>query len=371
MKAIERSHAWMILNGVPDIGPVTVRALLPHFDHHPEAILMAEASQLAPVVGKVRSERLATWDRWFDLERELALCRRLGIDWHSCESEDYPQALREIPDAPLGLYWRGAPVANQPAIAIVGTRNISNYGRKLAREFSRELSSAGYHVISGMAGGIDTEVHKSVLEANGSTSAILGNGVDVVYPAANRELYENLISKGGVGSEFVLGRRADRQSFPQRNRIVAGMSVGTIVIESGSVGGSLITARFANEAGRIVMAVPGRVDSEASAGCHQLIRDGATLVTSVEDVLSELKFQQPELEFDSNPNSSRSDLDVSSLSESERIIADLLRNGDALFPDQIVELSGLPLVEVTTSLVLMDLKRLVGKSPTGAYERIW
>ena len=189
---------------------------------------------------------------------------------------------------PLGLYLSGV-IPEGPYVSIVGTRQPSLYGQKICRELAKGLAEAGFCIVSGMARGIDSIAHETALSADGKTMAFLGSGIDIVYPPENLNLYQEIAKRGAVLSEFPFGRKADRRTFPMRNRLVSGISSAVIVIESAASGGSLITAQFAAEQGRLVFAVPGRVDQPASAGCNQLIRDGATLVRNVQDILEELE----------------------------------------------------------------------------------
>jgi DNA processing protein len=186
------------------------------------------------------------------------------------------------------LYAEGATLPGERAVAIIGSLHCTAYGAGLARRFARDLAAAGWWIVSGLARGIDTAAHEGALDAEGRTVAVLGHGLDLTYPPEGRALRARMRERGGVLSEFPLGRPADRQSFPQRNRIVAALARAVVVIETDVDGGSLITARFAGDLGKTLCAVPGRVDSPASRGCHALLRDGATLVTGVDDILREL-----------------------------------------------------------------------------------
>ena len=191
----------------------------------------------------------------------------------------YPRLLKEIHDPPIGLYRKGVYDFAQPCVAIVGSRRTTLYGQSVAKKLAADLARLGFCIVSGLARGIDTAAHEGALSVGGKTAAVLGCGIDIVYPPENLALYRRIEAEGAILSEFPFGRRADRQSFPMRNRVVAGIAEAVVVVETDVSGGSMITARFAGEQGRLIFAVPGRIDQNTSAGCHQLIRDGATLLT--------------------------------------------------------------------------------------------
>lgn len=290
--ALSRSQALMVLNALPHVGPITANRLLEACGGDPVAVLKADPAVLRTVrgVGPVIAETLAAWRMHVDLAAEERGLRAHGATFLAAEDEGYPTLLREIHDPPIGLYRRGRYDPARTAVAIVGSRRTTQYGLATARRLGGELARRGFCVVSGLARGIDTAAHEGALDAGGSTVAVLGTGVDLVYPPENRPLTERIAREGALLSEFRLGRPADRQSFAMRNRIVAGMSAAIVVVESDVDGGSMITARFAAEQGRVVLAVPGRIDQPTSAGCHQLIRDGAVLLTSAEDVVDELSY---------------------------------------------------------------------------------
>ncbi len=289
---LSRSQALMVLNALPHIGPITANRLLEACGNDPVAVLMADPAVLRAVrgVGPIMAETLAAWRLHLDLAAEERGLRAHGATFLAAEDEGYPTLLREIHDPPIGLYRRGQYDPARTHVAIVGSRRTTQYGLATARRLAGELARRGFCVVSGLARGIDTAAHEGALDAGGSTVAVLGTGVDLVYPPENRVLTERMAREGALLSEFRLGRPADRQSFAMRNRIVAGMSAAIVVVESDVDGGSMITARFAAEQGRVVLAVPGRIDQSTSAGCHQLIRDGAVLLTSAEDVVDELGY---------------------------------------------------------------------------------
>ena len=289
---LSRSQALLVLNALPHLGPITANRLLAACGGDPVAVLLADPAALRAVrgVGPVIADTLAAWKTHVDLAAEERGLRERGAAFLPAEDVSYPPLLREIHDPPIGLYCRGRFAPATTCVAIVGSRRTTQYGLATARRLGGELARRGFCVVSGLARGIDTAAHEGALEAGGRTAAVLGTGIDLVYPPENRALTERIAREGALLSEFRLGRPADRQSFAMRNRIVAGMSAAIVVVESDVDGGSMITARFAAEQGRVVLAVPGRIDQPTSAGCHQLIRDGAVLLTSAEDVVDELSY---------------------------------------------------------------------------------
>jgi DNA processing protein len=289
---LSRSQALLVLNALPHLGPITANRLLAACGGDPVAVLLADPAALRAVrgVGPVIADTLVAWKTHVELAAEERGLRERGAAFRPAEDVSYPPLLREIHDPPIGLYCRGRFAPATTCVAIVGSRRTTQYGLATARRLGGELARRGFCVVSGLARGIDTAAHEGALEAGGRTAAVLGTGIDLVYPPENRALTERIAREGALLSEFRLGRPADRQSFAMRNRIVAGMSAAIVVVESDVDGGSMITARFAAEQGRVVLAVPGRIDQPTSAGCHQLIRDGAVLLTSAEDVVDELSY---------------------------------------------------------------------------------
>ncbi|MEE8387453.1 MAG: DNA-processing protein DprA [Acidiferrobacterales bacterium] len=283
-------ECWLRLSRAPGIGSRTLITLLESFDS-PENIVGASHAQLSKVLGSNEAVLCAITDA-VDAER-LAL----DTEWLAEEGshllvitdDDYPALLREIPDPPALLYIRGDPaVLSLPQLAMVGSRNPTPGGMDNARAFASALAPTGLLVTSGMALGIDTAAHTGALEGGGSTVAVAGTGVDRIYPARNHALAHRIVEQGALVSEFPLATPPLRENFPQRNRIIAGLSLGTIVIEAALRSGSLITARLASEQGREVFAIPGSIHSPQAKGCHQLIRQGAKLVETATDIMEEL-----------------------------------------------------------------------------------
>ena len=372
-REIDARQAFMILGALSDWGPISARKALAWAGGDPNRLLGEKSEALAAVVGKRRAESLRDWPTRFDLERTEARLEEMGARFVIETDEAYPSRLKQLPDAPLGLYWQGVESLPVPAIAIVGTRSTTSYGRRVTESFTRALVRAGFSIISGLALGVDAEAHRAALEAGGVTAAILGHGLEQSYPPQNRELFARMRVEGAVMSEFPFGRRPDRQSFPQRNRLVSGISVATLVVETARRGGSLITAKFAMEQNRTVFAIPGRIDQPQSLGCLDLVRDGATLVTSPEEIIDELKFMQLDLDLPLGsgevPVEDRFEEELAGLEGDEREILAALRDGDALHMDQLCEGTSLPPFRVQAGLMMLELQRLVVRVPGGAFER--
>lgn len=367
--SLNQRQALLVLNGLPSVGPVMLRRLLDAFDQDPVAVLSGDRQKLLKVkgVGEKAASVLAHWAEHFDLAKEIERMKASGVRFVAQTDDPYPPMLKETYDPPIGLYWKGVYNIDRPCVAIVGTRRGTLYGLSVAKRFASELARLGFCIVSGLARGTDTAAHEGALAVGGKTVAVLGCGLDIVYPPENLELYKQIADEGAVASEFPFGRRADRQTFPMRNRLVAGMCEAVIVIESDCAGGSMITARFAGEQGRQIMAVPGRIDQSSSAGCHQLIRDGATMVTSVDDILEELRYARPEqVEAELPLEPSVAD---PGLSELEREVLACFSGGGLCLPDQICQQTNRPPAEVSACLMGLEIKRLVAKRADGRFEQ--
>lgn len=364
----------MILNDLPNIGPISLNRLLAEFGGDPVAILRADRRSLERVrgVGPETSAAVVGWTAHFDLAREEERLAQAGATFITARDAGYPRLLKEITDPPIGLYRKGDYEFDAPCIAIVGSRRTTLYGQATAKKLGAELARLGFCVASGLARGIDTAAHEGALSVGGKTAAVIGTGIDIIYPSENLDLYRRIAESGAVLSEFPFGRKADRQSFAMRNRIVAGMSEAVIVVESDVDGGAMITARFAGEQGRLLFAVPGRIDQPSSAGCHQLIRDGATLLTSVDDLLSELNYLQGfapgKIPAAPDQPSVLEQLTAAALSEDERKIAECFRGGALLGIDALTAQTGLSAPLVSAALMMLELKKLVVKRADGTFE---
>ncbi len=381
MSELTETQAFLVLNALPDIGPITTNRLLAAFGEDPRRLFDAPVAELEAVkgVGPKISGNLRNWRELVNLPKELARLAQAGATFVTSRDPAYPPLLRELADAPLGLYRRGDYSFDAPCVAIVGSRRTTLYGQSVAKKLGYELARLGFCVVSGLARGIDTFAHEGALEAGGRTAAVLGNGIDIIYPPENLKLYQRIEESGGaILTEFPFGRRADKQSFAMRNRIVAGMSRAVIVVESDVSGGSMITAKFAGEQGRLVFAVPGRIDQPTSAGCHQLIRDGATLLTSVDDVLSEFNYLQgfgpggvapvAGAGDAAAPKSAPGATPPATLTPDEAKVFACFAGGALLAPDALVAATGLASHTLSSTLMMLELKRLVVRRADGTYE---
>ena len=362
----------MIMNDLPNIGPITLNRLLQELGGDPRDILTADKRRLESVrgVGPETSAALLNWRTHFDLAREEERLTQAGAVFITAQDEGYPKMLKEIHDPPIGLYRKGSFLFGQPCIAVVGSRRTTLYGQSVAKKLGAELAQMGFCVVSGLARGIDTAAHEGALSVGGKTVAVLGCGLDIVYPPENLGLYRRIAETGAVLSEFPFGRKADKQTFPMRNRVVSGISEGVVVVESDVQGGAMITARFAGEQGRLIFAVPGRIDQATSAGCHQLIRDGATLLTGVDDILSELNYLdglRPKAIATEGEPSVLEQL-LPQLDEKERQVFESFKGGAMLGIDALATTTGLGAAEISVALMMLELKKLVTKRADGSFE---
>jgi len=280
---------WLALALTPGVGSTRMVKLLARF-HSPAAVLRASEAELAEVIGPTLAQRLRASRDAADVETQLEQMRAYEAWLLTLDDERYPLSLAEIYDPPTVLWGRGALMeTDRYAVALVGTRHASEYGCRVARQLAEALAARGICVVSGLAAGIDTAAHEGALAAGGRTLAVLGNGVDVVFPAENAALMHRIIQSGAVLSPFPMGVKGFRGNFPVRNRIISGLSLGVVVVEAPPGSGALLTARDAAEQGREVFAVPGSVFQRGSRGPHLLLKEGAKLVESVEDILVELE----------------------------------------------------------------------------------
>lgn len=375
----DEQGALMVLNGLPGMGPVLLNRMLEAFGNDPLAVLSAPAEALLSLRGVTRraAESVSAWRSHFDIAREQSLMAACGAAFVSVRDPGYPPLLRELPDPPIGLYRKGGYVPEGLCVALVGSRKPSAYGLATARKLAAELAEAGVCIVSGLALGIDAAAHDGALAAGGRTVAVLGCGVDIVYPRENTKLYARIAETGAVFSEFPMGRPVDRQTFAMRNRIVSGMCRAVVVVESGIDGGSMITARFAGEQGRTLCAVPGRVDQRStSGGCHQLIRDGAILVENSSQILHELSYLKG-----MDPGSltrstaaaaaqSSEDAVLAVLPEAERLVLSCFSGGEILRPDTVGRLLGDATGSHAATLLMLELRGLLSRRLDGAYEAV-
>jgi DNA processing protein len=352
---------WIALSRVTGVGPRRFDLLVQAFGSA-HAIWDATDSQLvAAGLDRKTVQALVAARRKVDPSVEVHNLQRMGAAAITRMDDRYPPRLKEIYDPPAVLYVKGElDVPDQPAVAIVGTRGATQYGRQAAEHLAAELGRSGVTVVSGLALGIDAAAHRGALNAGGRTIAVLGHGLDRVYPAQNARLAEQIVEHGALVTEFPLGTKPDAVNFPRRNRVISGLTSGTLVVEAGERSGALITAAFAAEQGREVFAVPGSIFSPMSKGTNALIRDGATPVTSGDDLLAELQ-----------PASVPRQLtvqDILPLDATERALIDVL-GAEPTHIDEIARAASLPMSAVSAGLAMMELKGLVRQTGGMNYVR--
>jgi DNA processing protein len=356
-------EAYIALNMIEGIGPIKVQALIEALGS-PQAVFDPELSDLRRVkgIGDKLSETILAQRMQADPQAELEKAEALGIRIITPLDAEYPSALKTIHDPPLALYVRGEILPkDRHALGIVGSRKCTSYGLSTADRLAYQLAQTGFTVVSGLARGIDTAAHEGALKAKGRTIAVLGAAIDQLYPPENGALADAIAGSGAVISEYPLGRPADRQTFPYRNRIISGLSMGVIVVEAGFKSGSLHTSDSAMEQGRSVFAVPGRIDSPASKGTNSLIKNGAKLVDNVGDILEEFELLVPPGQFEKPLNTFSARPEVP-LSDDEQVLVKTLWD-EALDVDSLARAAGLPSAKVSALLVGLEMKRVVKMLP--------
>ena len=359
------------LNGTAEIGPATFLRLLEHFGSTKKILeasneeLLKVESMRAQAAANIRKSR-----EIFDPEKELKQCEKLGLRVLPCTSVEYPASLKKINDPPIVLYVKGeVRPADSLAIAVVGSRQASYYGKRQSESLSFALAQIGITVVSGLARGIDAFAHEGAMKAHGRTIAVVGSGLADPYPRENRALADRIAECGAVVSEFPLDFPVRAENFPRRNRIIAGLSLGVVVVEAALRSGSLITARWAAEQGKDVFAVPGNVDSPSSRGCHQLLKDGAKLVEDVGDILEELGPLVEAIVFRDESalkDSATGPAMKLALSENESKVYAALST-EPMNVEEIIDLSGLSVQAVSAALSLLVLKRFATRLPGQMY----
>lgn len=339
---------WVGFNLVPGIGPKRVRTLLDHFGSLEKAWEADAWSLSAAGLDKRSIQSLQETRSKVSLEREMERVRAAGVTLLTWQDPKYPKSLQQIPASPPLLYVRGQILPrDELSVAVVGTRKASTYGREVAWLLTSELARCGLTIVSGLARGIDSEAHRAALSAGGRTLAVLGSGVDVIYPAEHRELAERIAQNGALISECPMGAQPEAGNFPARNRIISGLSLGTLVVEAGKESGALLTARHALEQGRDVFAVPGSILAAGSKGVNALIRDGAKPVASAEDILQELNLNMVTEFVEAREVLPESDTEARLLG---RMAA------EPVHVDELARATGLPIAEVNSALLMMELK---------------
>ena len=343
---------WLGFNLVKGIGPAKLSILLERFGSIKEA-WNAPRSKLEPLgLDRKSIESLEERRNNLNLDEELVKVKKIGAGLLIWDSPDYPRYLREIPNSPPLLYVKGELKSlDQWALAVVGTRRLTTYGRQVTREIVSDLVRNQVTIVSGLAKGIDAEAHKSALDAGGRTIAVLGSGVNYIYPSVHRTLAQRIVSgRGAILSDYPLGTAPESRNFPPRNRIISGLSMGVLVIEAGERSGALITAEFGLEQDREIFAVPGNINSPASKGTNQLINRGAKLVQNVDDVLEELNFTLI-------PEHIKADKILPDSPEEAILLDHLSRQPTHI--DELTRQAGLPTSLVSSTLTMMELKGMV------------
>jgi DNA processing protein len=356
MTRAEDLAAWIDLSLVPGLGGRNFLSLLSAFGL-PAQVLGATPAQLGRVVSEALAVRISARDRGAEIEKTLHWAARPGCMIITLADAEYPKQLLEIPDPPALLYAVGnAMLLAAPALAVVGSRNATPQGLENALAFARAFSDSGLTIVSGLAVGIDAAAHRGGLQGRGSTVAVFGTGIDIIYPRRNETLAGEIAARGVLVSEFALGTPPNPGHFPRRNRLISGLSRGCLVIEAALSSGSLITAKLAAEQGREVFAVPGSIHSPHSKGCHELIKQGAKLVESAQDVLEEL-------------GATAGSSPVSRVTDTDNVLLEMM-GFDPCAIDALIERSGLTTNVVSAMLLQLELEGKVASLPGGLYQRI-
>jgi DNA processing protein len=345
---IDSLQYWVGFSRVPGIGPIRLRALLDHFGDVSQAWEASTATLRALGFDQRTIESFVAVRSKLNLSAELERVSRLGATVLTWDSPDYPSLLKNIYDPPPVLYVQGElRPRDEWALAVVGTRRATVYGREATRTMVSGLAAGGVTIVSGLAHGIDTHAHQVALDAGGRTIAVLGSGVDIIYPSQNRKLAQRIVGNGALVSEYPLGTKPEGGNFPRRNRIISGLSLGVLVVEGSKRSGAMITADYAVEQGREIFAVPGNILSSNSAGPNQLIQQGAKLVTTMGDILEELNLTMVAEQAEAR--------DIIPDNEAEAVLLRYL-SSEPIHVDELGRSAGLSMSEVTSTLTLMELK---------------
>lgn len=365
---MDNKEALILLNMIKGVTSIRAKKLLDNFPD-PKEIFKASAKTLRQVNGFSEAvvQRIISGPKEIDLEEEISLIKKSGVKLIFCIDKEYPYNLKEIFDPPMVLYVRGEiKESDIVSLAIIGSRNASIYGLNTAEKLAEELASLGITIVSGLARGIDSSAHKGALKAKGRTIVVLGSGLSYIYPPENKKLAEEIIRSGSaVISEFPMDTPPHSYNFPRRNRIISGLSLGTVVVEAAPKSGALITAGLALEQGREVFAVPGNVNSLNSSGTNSLIKQGAKLVEKAEDIIEELKpilkNCKKDLKLDKK-GFKKEDKKANNLSEEEKVIYQLL-DAEPRHIDEITSQCNLSFNQVSSILMNLEIKKAVKQLP--------
>ena len=350
---------WVWLSQIEGLGPIKIKRLIDYFDS-PKEVWQTDKKKLKRVkgIGEKTSEKILLSKAGFDLNIEFNKIKKSRLKLVTLKDKCYPNLLKEIYDAPTVLYYKGDLKAlNKPSLAIVGTRECSNYAKKVAYRLGYRLAQEGIPIVSGMALGVDTLAHQGAIES-GLTYAILGSGLDYIYPYQNRNLYSKIINNGAVISSFPLGTKPEKKNFPCRNRIISGLTMGTIVVEAPKRSGALITANFALEQGREVYAIPGDITRKSNYGSNKLIQEGAKLVQEISDIVEEIKFNF--LNKEKTLFSGVENKAIKKLTKIERKVYNLIKERN-LHYEEIMQKLGFNPKKLSKILIELELKGVINK----------
>jgi DNA processing protein len=365
---------WLAWNKVREIGPVRFSNLRHSFSSLEEAWNNNQKNDISKIlhVGQNTWRKIETQKQNINPDSELSLLEKMKVNVITINENDYPVLLKNIYDPPPIIYYRGNfldMVNNNKTLAVVGSRKATYYGRKIARDISLELASRGYTIISGLARGIDTNAHLGALEAGGKTIAVLGCGIDRIYPAENVSIANRIVKNGAIITEFPIYTKPEKNNFPRRNRIISGLSLGTLVVEAAEKSGALITSDYSLDQGREVFAIPGSIHSFLSKGCHDLIKQGARLVNSYQDIIEELETEDIDSKSSENCNDKEENINVDDLNEYEKVFLKYIST-DPLHIDEITNLTELSPAQVNETLLSLELKNLIREVEGKRYIRI-
>ncbi len=364
---------WMALKSIDGIGNASFQLLLDHF-RSLSAVFSATIHELSGISGisKKSAAGIVSFKDWDNILRQMDIMDQSGISVITYLDDLYPPNLLNIYDRPAFLYVLGRLDKEDIPLAIVGSRNASTYGRYTTDRITRELTLRGITIVSGMARGIDSCAHRGALSAKGRTIAVLGSGLDVIYPPENKTLFTAISQNGAVVSEFPMGTQPFAYHFPARNRIISGMSYGVVVVEAGEKSGSLITARLAMEQGRDVFAIPGSIDSASSRGANSLIKQGAKLIENIDDILEDIlpQLDRPSIRTISGQkemvpscvSKTETQTNKESFSRIDQTILQLL-SYEKSHADDLITVSGLAPAEVLSALITLELKGIIAQYP--------
>ena len=361
-------EAYIALNMMQNVGPVRVRNLIESLGSVQEVFSVDRAVLCqVPKIGPSVADKILAQRDQLDFAGEERKAEKLGARIVTQTDDDYPAVLRTIHDPPLALYVKGTLVEeDKQSLCVIGSRRASHYGIQTSDRLSFQLAKCGFTIISGLARGIDGAAHEGALKAGGRTIAVLGSALDCLYPAEHEELAEKIAKSGAVISEFPLGTAPGRTTFPMRNRIVSGMTMGSVVVEAARGSGAMITVEEAISQGRLIFAVPGRIDSPGSSGCHKLIKDGAKLVETAEDIIEEFEYisQQNDSEV-----VEQTLFPLISLSDAEQAVVDALQGAGMSIDELCREIAQGP-AQVNGMLIGLEMKKVIRMLPGRQIELI-